>query len=141
MARHGIGKISRRAAFAGAALLALVACVPEPPRGGGHPSKLDGAWLGTYTPFPSIAQMYRACTKGYGGMRIANGRLSGEATNRYGASYSIAGRVVGKDRIEGNFFYRGRKVGSLKGHLEKGRIVGNYDSIGGCKGTWVARRR
>ncbi|OWY01428.1 hypothetical protein B6V76_14180 [Thioclava sp. IC9] len=126
------------AALAGVTLSALAACVPEPPDG--RPSPLDGHWVGRYTP-QSMRVMDRPCTPGYGGIFIRDGRVSGQATNTYGASYRVTGQVVGADRIVGNFYFRTRSVGSLKGHLVKGRLVGDYQNVDGCSGTWVATRQ
>lgn len=133
--------LTRRAAtaiLAGMTLIALAACVPEPPDG--RPSPLDGHWVGRYTP-QTMHVMDRPCTPGYGGILIQDGRVSGQATNTYGASYRISGHVVGADRIVGNFYFRTRSVGSLKGHLVKGRLVGNYENVDGCRGSWVATRQ
>ncbi|MCA0042876.1 hypothetical protein [Celeribacter litoreus] len=120
-------------------LFVVTACVSNEPVG--QPTPLDGEWLGSYHSRNVDGPVGQECSDGYGGLVIMNGVVSGEASNPYGASYQVSGRVFDDLFLQAEFIYQQQPQGHLTGRLVGDRLEGSFDGINNCEGNWVAIRK
>lgn len=104
------------------------------------PDAFSGRWEGTYRSTTAFGTNGVECTDGRGGFTVADGSLAGSATNTYGQSYALVGRVVAGGRLEGTFELPGAVAGQFQGELSDGRIVGTFVDAEDCRGSWWAVR-
>ena len=116
---------------------------PSPEQPGGEPvvAGWEGRYSFTFTPVTEFASDGGACSERKGTLELSNYAFSGTATDAYGSTNVLQGRLNAKGQFSADLLDLARNLeGVLAGQFSGLKAEGRWNDRYGCAGTFVFNR-